>query len=194
MEDWIDSVPNDGLIRYLGMLNQERIFPTSPKALAEVLVQRNYEFIKPRNVREGIGRILGVGILLAEGDEHKVQRKNLMPAFAYRHVKNLYPVFWGKAGEVRTFHCLFHKAIITRMRKSPASYIVFLLRKQSLISLKSSRSRLQLKNGSKSTLKASTHHLSRKPGIPENKKTAPAPPLFLTSLHGLAAQPSTSSA
>ncbi len=30
----------------------------------------------------------------------QAQRKNLMPAFAYRHVKNLYPVFWSKAAEV----------------------------------------------------------------------------------------------
>ena len=57
--------------------------------------------------------MLGVGILLAEGDEHKVgsshcladsadismqrQRKDLMPAFHYRHVKDLYPVFWEKS-------------------------------------------------------------------------------------------------
>jgi cytochrome P450 len=38
-------------------------------------------------------------LLLAEGDEHKMQRKNLLPAFAFRHVKDLYPVFWGKARE-----------------------------------------------------------------------------------------------
>ena len=36
---------------------------------------------------------------MAEGDEHRSQRKNLMPAFAFRHIKDLYPVFWGKARE-----------------------------------------------------------------------------------------------
>ncbi len=46
---------------------------TNPKALGEVLVQRNYDFIKPERLRNGLGRLLGVGILLAEGDEHKVQ-------------------------------------------------------------------------------------------------------------------------
>jgi hypothetical protein len=39
---------------------------------------QNYEFIKPSHFREGLARILGVGILLAEGDEHKKQRKDLM--------------------------------------------------------------------------------------------------------------------
>jgi cytochrome P450 len=73
---------------------------TNPKAIGEVLVQRNYEFIKPERVRVGLGRLLGVGILLAEGDEHKRQRKLLMPAFSFRHVKDLYPIFWNKSKEM----------------------------------------------------------------------------------------------
>lgn len=92
-------MPNDGLIRYLAMFNEERILLTSPKALAEVLVTKAYDFRKPGMVRHTIGRVLGVGVLLAEGDEHRVQRRNLMPAFAFRHVKDLYPVFWDKARE-----------------------------------------------------------------------------------------------
>lgn len=65
-------MPNEGVIYYRWLFNEPRVMVTSPKALAEVLVQRNYDFVKPGRVREGIGRILGVGILLAEGDEHKV--------------------------------------------------------------------------------------------------------------------------
>ncbi|KAI0106201.1 cytochrome P450 [Nemania sp. FL0031] len=100
MRDWVTSVPNDGVIRYLGMGNSERVLVTGPRALSEVLVTKNYHFEKPAALRWNIGRILGVGVLLAEGDEHKVQRKNLSPAFAFRHVKDLYPVFWGKTREV----------------------------------------------------------------------------------------------
>jgi cytochrome P450 len=81
-------------------LNSERLIVASPKALSEVLVTQNYDFIKPAHVTAGLGRLLGVGVLLAEGDEHKFQRKNLMPAFAFRHVKDLYPVFWDKSREV----------------------------------------------------------------------------------------------
>ena len=76
--------------------------PTSAKTLGEVLVSKNYEFVKPTQVSQGIGRILGIGVLLAEGDEHKTQRKNLMPAFAFRHVKDLYPTFWSKSREAVT--------------------------------------------------------------------------------------------
>ena len=74
MRRWINEVPNEGLIRYNMIFNRERIFITSARALGEVLVQKNYEFIKPRQLRAGLGRILGVGILLAEGDEHKVRK------------------------------------------------------------------------------------------------------------------------
>jgi len=94
-----NKIPNDGIIRYLGLLNSERIMITSPKGLSEVLTTRNYDFIKPSHVATGLGRLLGIGILLAEGEEHKMQRKNLMPAFAYRHLKNLIPVFWDKSRE-----------------------------------------------------------------------------------------------
>ena len=83
----------------MGMFNSERLFITSPKGLGEVLVTKNYDFIKPSHVATGLGRLLGIGVLLAEGDEHKRQRKNLMPAFAYRHVKDLVPVFWNKSRE-----------------------------------------------------------------------------------------------
>ena len=95
----VNSVPNDGVIRYLGLFNSERLMITSPKALGEVLVSKNYDFIKPGQIVRGIGRLLGIGVLLAEGEEHKIQRKNLMPAFAFRHVKDLYPTFWSKSRE-----------------------------------------------------------------------------------------------
>ena len=73
-QEWINTIPNDGLIYYMSLLNQERLLVTSPQALSEVLTQKSYEFIKPAMLRNGLGRVLGVGLLLAEGDEHKVWR------------------------------------------------------------------------------------------------------------------------
>ncbi|OAL38606.1 hypothetical protein AYO20_02256 [Fonsecaea nubica] len=97
---WAQEIPNDGLIRYLHLYNRERLLVTNPKGLAEVLNTKSYEFIKPELLRTGIGRVLGVGVLLAEGDDHKAQRKNLMPAFHFRHIKELYPIFWSKSREM----------------------------------------------------------------------------------------------
>jgi cytochrome P450 len=100
MRRWINEIPNEGLIRYRHLFNRDRVLVTSPKALAEVLTTKSYDFVKPGFMRNGIAQLLGVGILLAEGDEHKVQRKNLMPAFNFRHVKELYPIFWEKSVEM----------------------------------------------------------------------------------------------
>lgn len=72
LQVWINEVPNDGLIRYRMMFNKEVVFVTSPKALSEVLVQKNYDFSKPYKLRQGLGRILGIGLIIAEGEEHKV--------------------------------------------------------------------------------------------------------------------------
>ncbi|OAQ59456.1 cytochrome P450 97B3 [Pochonia chlamydosporia 170] len=100
MREWITEMEHDGLIRYFFFFNRERVLVCSPSALKEVLVSKTYDFPKPAALRTILGRTLGSGILLAEGDEHKAQRKNLMPAFHSRHVKTLYPMFWRKAYEV----------------------------------------------------------------------------------------------
>ncbi|KGO41082.1 Cytochrome P450 [Penicillium expansum] len=92
--------PNQDIIRYYMVANLERLVVTGPKALGELLVTKVYDFEKPELVRQSLRRITGDGILLAEGEEHKIQRKNLLPAFAYRHIKNLYPVFWDKSTEM----------------------------------------------------------------------------------------------
>ncbi|PYH91074.1 cytochrome P450 monooxygenase [Aspergillus ellipticus CBS 707.79] len=101
MRQWNEEAPNHGLLRYYMTANLERLVVTSPKALSEILVQKVYEFEKPLLIRRSLGRITGEhGVLLVEGPEHKRQRKNLMPAFQYRHIKNLYSVFWSKSIEM----------------------------------------------------------------------------------------------
>lgn len=57
------------------MGNLERIVLTSPKALSELLVTKVYDFAKPKTVQQSLRRIVGDGILLAEGNEHKVRSK-----------------------------------------------------------------------------------------------------------------------
>ncbi|RDA85775.1 hypothetical protein CP532_6296 [Ophiocordyceps camponoti-leonardi (nom. inval.)] len=100
LREWITEMKHDGLIRYRFAFNRERLLVASPRALAEVLVTRSYDFRKPAAVRTTLGRVLGNGLLLAEGEEHRRQRRGLQPAFHFRHIKRLYPVFWDKAGSV----------------------------------------------------------------------------------------------
>ncbi|KAF3905294.1 hypothetical protein ABW21_db0208505 [Orbilia brochopaga] len=94
---WMKEIPNDGLILYKGILNRERLMPTNPKVLAELLTSKSYTFVKPRLFQFSLARLLGNGLLMAEGDEHKRQRKILIPAFHPRHLRSLFPLFWSKS-------------------------------------------------------------------------------------------------
>jgi hypothetical protein len=72
MREWINEIPNEGIIKYNNLFNWENLLITSPAGLGEVLVQKNYDFEKPARIRSVLERVLGGGILVAEGDEHKV--------------------------------------------------------------------------------------------------------------------------
>lgn len=95
--EWMDEIENDGLIYYRSLFNIDRVMVTTPKALSEAVTLKSYDLIKPRALTKGLARILGYGVLLTEGHEHRAQRKNLTPAFSYRHIKDLIPVFWEQS-------------------------------------------------------------------------------------------------
>ena len=46
---------------------------------------------------------LGPGILSALGEQHKRQRKLLVPVFSIAHLRNMAPIFYGVAHKVRLF-------------------------------------------------------------------------------------------
>ncbi|KEF54685.1 uncharacterized protein A1O9_09127 [Exophiala aquamarina CBS 119918] len=91
------EIHNDGLIRLKGFLNADQVLLTSTKALAEVLVSKSYEFTKPERSRNYLRQNIGDGLVVAEGDPHKRQRKHSLPSFGFRQIKGLYPLFWEKA-------------------------------------------------------------------------------------------------
>lgn len=94
------DIPNNGMIWVRGFFNQWQIMLCSTEAIAEVLVTNSYAFQKPPFISASLGRIIGYGILLSEGDTHKFARRKLLPGFSYRRIKSLYPVFWEKSCEV----------------------------------------------------------------------------------------------
>ena len=69
---WQQQISNNDILRDLDLFSSETIVPVSPKALAEIIVHKNFEFIKPPQLAASLGRIHGVGVFLAEGEEHKV--------------------------------------------------------------------------------------------------------------------------
>jgi len=85
---WAKTIPNQGLLYYTTALNSARVGVVSTKGIAEVLVTKTYDFEQPDQLRETIGHTVGLGLLFAEGDEHKVGReRNVDPG--YHHTKSL---------------------------------------------------------------------------------------------------------
>jgi cytochrome P450 len=91
------NIPNDGMIAFRGFAYNHSIILTDAKTISEVLVHKPYDFVKPRAARDSLRRILGDGLVVVEGDAHKFQRKNILPVFSFRHIKDLYPMMWKKA-------------------------------------------------------------------------------------------------
>ncbi|KUJ07418.1 cytochrome P450 [Mollisia scopiformis] len=98
--EFVDTVPNNGIIRYLDILNSEMISITDPKLVAEMLGPRADHLNKRPKIKVIMESILGNGLVVAEGKDHKYQRKHLLPAFNHKVIKNLYPTFWSKATEM----------------------------------------------------------------------------------------------
>lgn len=94
------QTPNDGLILARGLFHGNRMILTAPATIADVLVHKSYDFEKPAWARDFLRKFLGDGLLMTEGDEHRHHRKLIMPAFHFRHIKELYPVFWSKSIEL----------------------------------------------------------------------------------------------
>jgi cytochrome P450 len=95
---WLDLIkqyPGEELLGLTFRRNGAAI--THPRLLADVLVHRSYDFAKPPKVRNFLRHVLGDGLIIVEGDQHKFLRKNTMPAFHFRHIKELYPMIVSKA-------------------------------------------------------------------------------------------------
>ncbi|KAF2100407.1 putative P450 monooxygenase [Rhizodiscina lignyota] len=95
--EWSKDTDNDGVLLLRSPLHRNRLLLTSPRALADVLLHNSYDFEKPKGVRSFLRSVLGDGLIIIEGEEHKFQRRHVMPAFSFRHIKELYPMMWRKS-------------------------------------------------------------------------------------------------
>ncbi|KAF9930074.1 hypothetical protein FBU30_000911 [Linnemannia zychae] len=84
---WIEEY--GGIVCYGGLFNNRRILLADPKAIQHVFATNSYNYPKPRNLVRLLGEIIGHGVLLAEGDVHRKQRKMLNPAFSHKHIKEM---------------------------------------------------------------------------------------------------------
>ncbi|KAG8882214.1 hypothetical protein FRB97_008555 [Tulasnella sp. 331] len=83
-----------------GILLARRLFSMDPRAVAHVL-NHPYDYPKPRLLRDVLTSILGQGMLAAEGDGHRRQRKIISPSFGTAQLRELMPIFYSKSNELR---------------------------------------------------------------------------------------------
>jgi hypothetical protein len=69
MERWLDEVPNEGLIRYYGQWNKERLLVATPTAARDLLTVAAYKSVKATDVRRVVTNVSGPeGLLILEGE------------------------------------------------------------------------------------------------------------------------------
>ena len=85
------------IIRYFFPFGAERLAVADDKAIHQMTIKNPYNYPKPVRAKLWMVRILGEGVLLAEGSAHVQQRKALAPGFSIGSIRALSPVFWQKA-------------------------------------------------------------------------------------------------
>jgi cytochrome P450 len=86
---------------YPGLFYARRVMPTTSSTVQHILTNSKI-YIKPELERKTLENILGRGLLTAEGDMHKRQRKVLTPAFGTGYIREIVPIFIEKANHLVT--------------------------------------------------------------------------------------------
>ncbi|KAL1864101.1 hypothetical protein Daus18300_007881 [Diaporthe australafricana] len=101
--EWKRQFPDEPIIRYLTLGNNEVIIPLTAEAQKYVLQTRCYDFPKPLWWQKMVRGFLGLGIATLEGDDHKLSRKLLSSSFALSNIRKLQPAFQKKAQQMCVF-------------------------------------------------------------------------------------------
>ncbi|KAI8137587.1 cytochrome P450 [Fennellomyces sp. T-0311] len=83
-----------GMVLYHGPWNIPRLLISDTDVLKDVLMAQHYDFTKTPEGARLLGRILGHGLLVSEGEVHRRQRKMLNPAFSLQAIRDLTPILF----------------------------------------------------------------------------------------------------
>ena len=94
---WMRRWPSQPLIRYYEFLHGDAVLINNPKAYQEVMNNYCYSFVRSVPFRRLIGDIIGEGLVFAEGDTHRAQRRALGGLFTKTNIRTYVPSFNRKA-------------------------------------------------------------------------------------------------
>ncbi|RDX45658.1 cytochrome P450 [Lentinus brumalis] len=93
-QEWIAQYGRS--FRFYGPFRAPRLFTTDLRAINHVLTH-SMDYYKPPESRKGLARLLGEGVLVTEGAQHKQQRHIMNPAFGPAQIRELTEIFLEKA-------------------------------------------------------------------------------------------------
>jgi hypothetical protein len=75
----MDTVPHEHFFRMLDIFNKEIVILTDPKAITQPFQTNSYEYVKPVNIKNILKHLLGNGLIVSDGHDHKVRHLGEYP-------------------------------------------------------------------------------------------------------------------
>ncbi|CAB5216653.1 unnamed protein product [Rhizophagus irregularis] len=88
---WVQKYGN--IIKHHEILNQPALLILDTKIIQDILLNHVYDFIRPPYMLADAIAIAGRGLVFAEGENHKRQRKMMNPAFIHNNIKEMVPTY-----------------------------------------------------------------------------------------------------
>ena len=95
---WAEQYGHTYRYRLLG--NHQWLYTQDPLAISHILSETDV-FRKPGIIRKTLVAMMGEGLIIAEGHDHARQRRILTSAFSNASVRDMLPIFFDKAYELR---------------------------------------------------------------------------------------------
>ncbi|KAG0696611.1 cytochrome P450 [Suillus ampliporus] len=97
-EQWVKEYGTT--LKYKGLFYSDILFTMDTRALNYVITH-NSDYQKPSQLQYLLGRVLGQGVLIVEGAQHRQQRRIMNPAFGPAQIRALTDIFFSKSIKLR---------------------------------------------------------------------------------------------
>jgi hypothetical protein len=81
--EFMDTVPHEHFFRMLDIFNKEIVILTDPKAITQPFQTDSYEYVKPMNSKRIVKYLLGNGLVVSDGQDHKVRHLGESPCSSH---------------------------------------------------------------------------------------------------------------
>ncbi|KAG8703779.1 hypothetical protein FRC08_002633 [Ceratobasidium sp. 394] len=97
-EEWAEK--HGKTFRYRGFMGSYQLYTVDMRAVNYIMSQPSI-FDRGEAGRRGMAKILGEGLLSADLDAHRRQRRIMNPSFGAFQIRNLVSIFWEKSNQLR---------------------------------------------------------------------------------------------